>query len=77
MDGWRERGWPEGTSWREGLGVLCAEGQADGVPCFELGRECEACEKALEIWKEVKATIPMDAEDAPASFQEWVRKGSV
>jgi hypothetical protein len=27
-------------------GVLCAEAQADGVPCFELGRQCETCELA-------------------------------
>lgn len=26
----------------------CAEAQADGVPCTELGRECETCERALE-----------------------------
>jgi hypothetical protein len=25
---------------------LCAEAQADGVPCYELGRYCEACERA-------------------------------
>jgi hypothetical protein len=31
---------------RCGSGALCAEAQADGVPCSELGRECETCEKA-------------------------------
>jgi hypothetical protein len=25
---------------------LCAEAQADGVPCTELGRDCEICERA-------------------------------
>jgi hypothetical protein len=25
---------------------LCAEGQADGVPCAETGKKCEECEKA-------------------------------
>ncbi len=25
---------------------LCAEAQADGVPCYELGRYCETCERA-------------------------------
>jgi hypothetical protein len=25
---------------------LCAEAQADGVPCYEVGRECETCERA-------------------------------
>ncbi len=29
------------------LGVLCPEAQADGVPCYELGRECETCELAF------------------------------
>ena len=32
----------------EALGVLCAEAQADGVPCFELGRDCSECERAPE-----------------------------
>jgi hypothetical protein len=35
----------------EGMGgPLCAEAQADGVPCFELGRECETCERAYTSW---------------------------
>jgi hypothetical protein len=25
---------------------ICAEAQADGVPCWELGRKCETCERA-------------------------------
>ena len=25
---------------------LCPEAQADGVPCDELGRDCEICERA-------------------------------
>jgi hypothetical protein len=25
---------------------LCPEAQADGVPCTELGRDCEVCERA-------------------------------
>lgn len=29
-----------------GPGALCPEAQADGVPCQELGRDCEICEKA-------------------------------
>ena len=33
----------------ETLGVLCAEAQADGVPCFELGRDCAECEMALKL----------------------------
>ncbi len=41
----RERRLPEAA-----LGVLCAEAQADGVPCFELGRDCETCERAYRSW---------------------------
>jgi hypothetical protein len=26
---------------------LCPEAQADGVPCTELGRDCEVCERAF------------------------------
>lgn len=25
---------------------LCAEAQADGVPCTDVGRHCEECERA-------------------------------
>ncbi len=28
-----------------GLGVACAEAQADGVPCNALDRECTSCER--------------------------------
>lgn len=34
------------TSPKSGLGVLCAEAQADGVPCLALGVECEHCGRA-------------------------------
>ncbi|HEX5139083.1 MAG TPA: hypothetical protein VFY93_19090 [Planctomycetota bacterium] len=27
---------------------LCPEAQADGVPCYELGRYCETCERARQ-----------------------------
>ena len=30
-----------------GTGALCPEAQADGVPCMEIGRDCEICEKAI------------------------------
>lgn len=30
----------------EVLSVCCPEAQADGVPCTELGRNCEECERA-------------------------------
>jgi hypothetical protein len=28
--------------------ALCAEAQADGVPCTELGRDCETCAQAVK-----------------------------
>lgn len=31
------------------LGVCCAEAQADGVPCFELGVDCLECDRADPI----------------------------
>ncbi len=31
-----------------GLGVGCAEAQADGVPCDEPSRDCDRCAKAAE-----------------------------
>lgn len=31
---------------REGTGALCAEAQADGVPCFVVGKDCTICERA-------------------------------
>ncbi len=38
-----------------GTGALCAEAQADGVPCFELGRECATCERAREDREKILA----------------------
>lgn len=54
-------------SWAEetGQGVPCMEAQADGVPCFELGRECEECEEAYEAflrWRRAKGIV-----DGPVS----------
>jgi len=31
-----------------GPGALCAEAQADGVPCTEVGRDCEVCSRAVK-----------------------------
>ena len=44
---------PEGELrrlWLEHGVALCAEAQADGVPCCELGRSCTTCEKAMAAW---------------------------
>jgi len=43
---------PKGQPGEGRGGPLCADAQADGVPCFELGRECETCEKAYTSWVE-------------------------
>lgn len=51
-----------------GLGVGCAEAQADGVPCEEIARDCEECEragKALAAVRPGKGARPGEAR-APA-----------
>lgn len=35
--------------WILPLGVCCAEAQADGVPCHELGKDCLECERAEPV----------------------------
>ena len=37
------------AEWLLPLGVCCAEAQADGVPCHELGGDCLACERAETV----------------------------
>jgi hypothetical protein len=37
---------------------LCAEAQADGVPCYELGRDCETCERAYLSWADTVTDEP-------------------
>jgi len=37
-------------------GPLCAEAQADGVPCYELGRDCQTCERAYLSWSDAPPT---------------------
>ena len=41
-----------------GLGVLCADAQADGVPCTDQGKECEHCERALVRRRERPGDTP-------------------
>lgn len=43
-------------SWADetGLGVPCGQAQADGVPCFELDRDCATCEEAYQAWLEYR-----------------------
>ena len=41
---------------RESVTPMCAEAQADGVPCYELGRDCETCEKAYSSWLDASSS---------------------
>ncbi len=41
-----------------GLGVLCTDAQADGVPCPEQGKECEHCERARARQRERPGRTP-------------------
>ena len=40
-----------------GLGTLCAEAQADGVPCSESGRDCEKCDRAQKRIREMSFRV--------------------
>jgi len=42
----RSREISRALEWVVPLGVCCAEAQADGVPCWELGTDCLRCELA-------------------------------
>ena len=39
---------PEDPGW-SGTG-LCPEAQADGIPCHEVGRECDTCGRAVPAY---------------------------
>ena len=43
---------------------MCPEAQADGVPCPELGRSCEHCERALRL---ADGPDPSDEPDSPVT----------
>ncbi len=49
--------------WLLPLGVCCAEAQADGVPCTELGRDCLECEHS----ETVRRLLLKLAEEMPES----------
>lgn len=56
----------------QGLGVLCPEAQADGVPCSELGRECDICPMAApnrDIPEVTQETSPKDQADG--TLGDW------
>jgi len=47
---------------------LCAEAQADGVPCYELGKDCDVCGKASpELEQGTQAERPDDEGPLPVS----------
>ena len=46
---------------RTGTGALCPEAQADGVPCTELGRDCEQCEHAVQQ-KKIEGRFGLDTD---------------
>jgi hypothetical protein len=52
-----------------GLGTLCAESQADGVPCAEHGSDCAICGRALPCPEshEPETTVGSGAETVPRS----------
>lgn len=43
-----------GARARQAEGRMCADAQADGVPCYELGRDCETCERAYLSWADAE-----------------------
>ena len=48
------REWVESWEKETGQGVPCQQAQADGAPCFELGRDCAECEEGFEAWLEFR-----------------------
>ena len=44
--------------WAQKGVALCAEAQADGVPCTELGRECETCAMAVRALQGARRAEP-------------------
>ena len=44
-----------GARARQAEGPMCADAQADGVPCYELGRDCETCERAYLSWVDAES----------------------
>jgi len=40
--------------WAQKGVALCAEAQADGVPCTEIGRQCETCAMAVRALEDAR-----------------------
>jgi hypothetical protein len=47
--------WIESWAEEKGLGVPCGQAQADGVPCFELDRDCATCDEAYQAWLDYRS----------------------
>jgi hypothetical protein len=39
----------QAMEWVLPLGVCCAEAQADGIPCWEIGADCQECDRAQPV----------------------------
>ena len=49
------------------LTACCDEAQADGVPCTELDRDCEICDRARPVPRDPRDRCPTEpGEDGPA-----------
>lgn len=48
------------------LSACCPEAQADGVPCTELGRSCDCCQRAVTA-----AATPVAAPDKEERDDSW------
>ncbi len=59
--------WIESWADETGQGVPCRDAQADGVPCFELGRECAECEEGFRSWLEFRRERESSADVPPPS----------
>ncbi len=46
--------WIDSWAHETGLGVPCGDAQADGVPCFELDRDCARCQAGYQAWLEYR-----------------------
>jgi hypothetical protein len=47
---------------------MCAEAQADGVPCTSLEKECEHCSRALEAIRRARSELELEARHLEAAL---------
>jgi hypothetical protein len=58
------------------LSACCPEAQADGVPCTALGRNCQECERAVELGElgapaVDRAVVESPVEDTDERDDSW------